>query len=91
MRQPRADDKPIFVNRYGVPLGASGVRFKLAQYVEAAAKITPKQPSPQDQDIDPGIGFAGGRIQRQREGLMGATASTPTAAPMGRRPPPAQR
>ena len=41
MRQPRAADEPIFVNRYGVPLGASGVRFKLAQYVEAAAKITP--------------------------------------------------
>jgi len=40
-RQPRADDKPIFVNRYGVPLGASGVRFKLAEYVEAAAKIVP--------------------------------------------------
>ena len=29
------------VNRYGVPLGASGVRFKLADYVEAAAKIVP--------------------------------------------------
>jgi site-specific recombinase XerD len=42
MRQPRAGDEPIFVvNRYGVPLDASGVRFKLAQYVEAAAKITP--------------------------------------------------
>jgi hypothetical protein len=41
MRQPRAADEPIFVNRYGVPLGASGVRFKLAQYVEAAAKIMP--------------------------------------------------
>ncbi|MCK1432726.1 MULTISPECIES: tyrosine-type recombinase/integrase [unclassified Bradyrhizobium] len=41
MRQPRADDELIFVNRYGVPLGASGVRFKLAQYVEAAAKIMP--------------------------------------------------
>ena len=40
-RQPRADDEPIFVNRYGVPLGASGVRFKLAEYVEAAAKIVP--------------------------------------------------
>ena len=37
-RQPRADDEPIFVNRYGVPLGASGVRFKLAEYVEAAAR-----------------------------------------------------
>ena len=32
-RQPRADDQRIFVNRYGVPLGASGVRFKLAEYV----------------------------------------------------------
>ena len=40
-RQPRRDDEPIFVNRYGVPLGASGVRFKLADYVEAAAKTTP--------------------------------------------------
>lgn len=40
-RQPRADDEPIFVNRYGVPLGASGVRFKLAEYVETAAKIVP--------------------------------------------------
>ena len=34
-------DEPIFVNRYGEPLGASGVRFKLAQYVEAAAKHVP--------------------------------------------------
>ncbi len=40
-RQPRTDDAPIFVNRYGVPLGASGVRFKLANYVEAAAKTVP--------------------------------------------------
>jgi site-specific recombinase XerD len=40
-RQPRADDEPIFVNRYGVPLGPSGLRFRLAQYVEAAAKIAP--------------------------------------------------
>jgi site-specific recombinase XerD len=40
-RQPRADDEPLFVNRYGAPLGASGVRFKLAQYVEAAARIVP--------------------------------------------------
>ena len=31
----------LFVNRYGAPLGASGVRFKLAQYVEAAAKNAP--------------------------------------------------
>jgi site-specific recombinase XerD len=40
-RQPRADDEPIFVNRYGVPLGASGLRFKLAEYVDAAAEIAP--------------------------------------------------
>ena len=40
-RQPRAEDEPIFVNRYGVPLGASGVRFRLAEYVDAAAKIAP--------------------------------------------------
>ncbi|MGA7411624.1 MAG: tyrosine-type recombinase/integrase [Bryobacteraceae bacterium] len=41
VRQPRADEEPIFVNRYRVPLGASGVRFKLAQYVEAGANIVP--------------------------------------------------
>lgn len=40
-RQPRADDEPIFVNRYGAPLGASGVRFKLAEYVAAAATTMP--------------------------------------------------
>jgi site-specific recombinase XerD len=40
-RQPRADDEPIFVNRYGVPLGASGVRFRLAEYVAVAAKFVP--------------------------------------------------
>ena len=40
-RQPRPSDEPLFVNRYGRPLGAAGVRFKLAQYVEAAAKVLP--------------------------------------------------
>ncbi len=40
-RQPRSDDEPLFVNRYGAPLGASGVRFKLAQYAKAAAKTVP--------------------------------------------------
>ena len=40
-RQPRADHEPMFVNRYGQPLGAAGVRFKLAQYVHAAAKEVP--------------------------------------------------
>lgn len=40
-RQPRADDEPLFVNRYGVPLGASGIRYKLAQYVNAAAQTVP--------------------------------------------------
>ncbi len=40
-RIPRPDDQPLFVNRYGRPLGASGVRFKLAQYVSAAAFTVP--------------------------------------------------
>ena len=40
-RQPRADEDPIFVNRYGQPLGAAGVRFKLKQYVLAAARHVP--------------------------------------------------
>ena len=40
-RQPRADDEPIFINRYGAPLGASGVRFKLTHYIAAAAKKVP--------------------------------------------------
>jgi site-specific recombinase XerD len=37
-RQPRGDGQPIFVNRYGQPLSAAGVRFKLKQYVQAAAQ-----------------------------------------------------
>jgi integrase/recombinase XerC len=40
-RQPRADTEPVFVNRYGNPLGASGVRFKLAEYVATGAKACP--------------------------------------------------
>jgi site-specific recombinase XerD len=40
-RQPREADEPIFANRYGRPLGAAGVRFKLKQYVTAAAKKVP--------------------------------------------------
>src|SRR5712691_3716742 len=44
------DDERLFVNRYGVPLGASGVRFKLAQYVAAAAK---KVPSLASKDVTP--------------------------------------
>lgn len=40
-RQPCADDEPLFVNRYGLPLGASGVRFKLARYVQSAAHAVP--------------------------------------------------
>ncbi|MDP2620418.1 MAG: tyrosine-type recombinase/integrase [Hyphomicrobiales bacterium] len=40
-RQPRANDEPIFVNRYGQPLGPAGVRFKLKQYVQAAARHVP--------------------------------------------------
>ncbi len=37
-RMPRPADAPLFVNRYGAPLSASGVRFKLATYVKAAEK-----------------------------------------------------
>ena len=37
-RQPRTDDERLFVNRYGAPVGASGVRFKLAHHVAAAAQ-----------------------------------------------------
>lgn len=40
-RQPRAPDQRLFVNRYGKPLSASGVRFKLAAYVRVAARTTP--------------------------------------------------
>lgn len=40
-RQPRAPHERIFVNRYGEPLGASGVRFKLAAYVKEATKTVP--------------------------------------------------
>ena len=40
-RQPRPESEPIFVNRYGQPLGAAGVRFKLKGYVRAAARQVP--------------------------------------------------
>ena len=40
-RQPRDEQEPIFVNCYGRPLGAAGVRFKLKRYVQAAAKTAP--------------------------------------------------
>jgi site-specific recombinase XerD len=40
-RRPRAEGEPIFTNRYGEPLGASGFRYKLDQYVAAATKHLP--------------------------------------------------
>jgi integrase len=40
-RQPRLDDQPIFVNRYGEPLGANGVRFKLKAYIRMAERCAP--------------------------------------------------
>jgi site-specific recombinase XerD len=40
-RKPRADQEPIFVNCYGQPLGATGVRGKLRGYVQKAAKQLP--------------------------------------------------
>jgi site-specific recombinase XerD len=39
-RQPRNPDEPIFCNRYGQKLGASGVRFQLRKYIESASKQT---------------------------------------------------
>lgn len=41
-RQPRGEDEPVFANRFGQPLRASGVRFRLRQYVSAAAKQHPR-------------------------------------------------
>jgi site-specific recombinase XerD len=41
-RDPRGQTEPIFANRYGRPLRASGVRFRLRQYVFAAAKQRPR-------------------------------------------------
>lgn len=40
-RCPRAPEETLFVNRYGEPLTASGFRFRLRQYVRAAAKEAP--------------------------------------------------
>jgi site-specific recombinase XerD len=40
-RKPRDKHERIFVNRYGCPLGQVGVRFKLNQYVQRAAKTLP--------------------------------------------------
>ena len=41
MRMPRGEDERVFVNRYGQPLGAAGVRYRRDQYVNAAAKSLP--------------------------------------------------
>jgi site-specific recombinase XerD len=41
-RELRAEIEPVFANRYGRPLHASGVRFRLRQYVSAAAKQHPR-------------------------------------------------
>lgn len=41
-REPRGENEPIFTNRYGLPLHASGVRFRLRQYVASAAKRHPR-------------------------------------------------
>ena len=41
-RQPRPWDEPIFVNRHGRPLGASGTRFRLKKYVRSAARQAPR-------------------------------------------------
>ena len=49
-RTPREPDQRVFLNRYGEPLGAAGVRFKLAQYVKRARK---KVPSLAGKDVSP--------------------------------------
>jgi len=40
-RTPQPPDVPLFTNRYGEPLTASGFRFRLRQYVRAATEKTP--------------------------------------------------
>jgi len=40
-RRPCRPDEPLFVNRYGQPLTASGFRFRLRKYVEAAGQHMP--------------------------------------------------
>ena len=40
-RYPRGDHEPIFLNRYGRPLSAAGMRFKLKHYLRAAAGEVP--------------------------------------------------
>jgi integrase len=40
-RSPRRPDERLFVNRYGDPLTASGFRFRLREYVRAAAQHFP--------------------------------------------------
>lgn len=40
-KHSRGEDESIFVNRYGDPLGAAGVRFKLKHYLAGAAKEVP--------------------------------------------------
>jgi site-specific recombinase XerD len=40
-REPRLPDQRIFVNRYGEPLSAAGVRFKLGQYLKGAQEKAP--------------------------------------------------
>jgi integrase/recombinase XerC len=40
-RQPRPDDEPIFLNRYGQLRRAAGVRFNLQRYVRCAAEEIP--------------------------------------------------
>jgi integrase len=41
-RHPTGSDEAVFRNRYGNPLGASGVRFRLKRYVQAATEKAPR-------------------------------------------------
>ena len=40
-RRPRQPNETVFVNRYGEPLTASGFRFRLRNYIKAAAQQVP--------------------------------------------------
>jgi len=40
-RTPRLPDQRLFMNRYGQPLGAAGIRFKLSRYVRRAQQEVP--------------------------------------------------
>jgi site-specific recombinase XerD len=63
-RQPRKPDEPLFVNRYGEPLGASGFRFRLRKYVSSAARHVPTLSSKRITPLSPHDRCSSGRRRR---------------------------